>query len=82
MTKQNIGTIKYLAQASTAAAPTTLDELTGTATIGTAIDTLKKGQTIYFVVPEAADKGENERIDIEVSYSVPGEGEDSEPERR
>ena len=80
--KANIGTIKYLAQASTAAAPTTLDELTGTATIGTAIDTLKKGQTIYFVVPEAADKDENERIDIEVSYSVPGEGEDSEPEKK
>ncbi len=80
--KANIGTIKYLAQASTAAAPTTLDELTETATIGTAIDTLKKGQTIYFVVPEATDKGENERIDIEVSYSVPGEGEDSEPEKK
>ena len=80
--KANIGTIKYLAQASTAAAPTTLDELTETATIGTAIDTLKKGQTIYFVVPEAADKDEDERIDIEVSYSVPGEGEDSEPEKK
>ena len=56
--------------------------MTETATIGTAIDTLKKGQTIYFVVPEATDKGENERIDIEVSYSVPGEGEDSEPEKK
>ena len=78
----NIGAITYLVQDSTAAAPTTPDALKGSATIGAAIDTLKKGQTIYFVVPEAADKGENERIDIEVSYSVPGEGEDSEPEKK
>ncbi len=78
----NIGAIKYLVQDSTAAAPATTEVLKESATIGAAINTLKKGQTIYFVVPEAADKASNERIDIEVSYSVPGEGEDSEPEKK
>ena len=80
--KANIGAIKYLVQDSTAAAPATTEVLKESATIGAAINTLKKGQTIYFVVPEAADKASNERIDIEVSYSVPGEGEDSEPEKK